>query len=246
MKKMKLALAALMLAYAFAGCMDNNGKDASPTTAEIAAKGTVNVTCVDVHGNRVEGVRVSIDSKAGTTNADGILSLGDVDISGASAGSQKTYNIVATKENFANMTALASFTQDTVVDDGANTVQLNTSGTGSTEVTTGEGKVLVGNFVVTFKNGTANVIITMPELVTLTGTLKLPVGEKFTAGEVRIIPSIKPTLNQNEKNPNPKSYLLKQICLKLPMKMNPIAMNLLLIMMKNVKSLVSMLLFLIA
>lgn len=188
MKKVKLALAALMLAFAFAGCMDNNGDKGSDTTAEIAAKGTVNVTVVGVHGERISGVRVSIDSKAGTTDADGILSLKDVDISGASAGSPKTYNIVATKENFANLTAIATFTQDTVVADGTDSVQLNPST--SAEVETGEGKVLVGNFVVTFKNGVANVIITMPELVTLNGTLELPVGETFDAGSVRVIPTI--------------------------------------------------------
>lgn len=189
MKKVKLALAALMLAFAFAGCMDDNGKDASPTTAEIAAKGTVNVTCVDVHGNRVEGVRVSIDSKAGTTNADGTLKLTDVDISGANATNPVTYNIVATKENFANVTTYnATFMQDTVVADGTDSIQLNP--TTSADIETGEGKVLVGNFVVTFKNGVANVIITMPELVTLNGTLELPVGETFDAGSVRVIPTI--------------------------------------------------------
>lgn len=200
MKKMKLVLAALMLAFAFTGCMDKNGNEASPTTAEIAAKGTVNVTCVDVHGDRVEGVRVSIDSKAGTTDADGIVQLSDVDISGASVGSPKTYNIVATKENFANMTAVATFTQDTAVADGTDSVQLNTSGAGSTEVTTGEGKVLVGNFVVTFKNGVANVIVTMPELVTLTGTLQLPVGEKFDAGSVKVVPTITNLMTQVPKS----------------------------------------------
>jgi hypothetical protein len=188
MKKVKLALAALMLAFAFAGCMDNNGGKGSETTAEIAAKGTVNITVVGVDKKPVKGVRVSIDSKAGTTDADGILSLKDIDISGASAANPVNYNIVATKENFANLIGIATFTQDTIVDDDGKSIELNP--TTSAEVTTGEGKVLVGDFIVSFKNGTANVLLTMVEMVTLKGKLELPVGETFDAGSVRVIPTI--------------------------------------------------------
>ena len=175
-----------MLFFMF-GCFDKGSDE--KTTDGVTVKGTINVVAVDVHGNPLKDVRVVIGAKAATTNSDGRVSLADIDFAGASAATPVIYDMVCTKSGFANVETHANFVNDTVVDDETSS-EIKLDPTGDVSIETEEGKVLVGKFIVTLKNGVANVKVVMPEIVTLKGTLVLPAGDKFSAGNVKIGPEI--------------------------------------------------------
>lgn len=175
-----------MLFFMF-GCFDKGSDE--KTTDGVTVKGTINVVAVDVHGNPLKDVRVVIGAKAATTDSDGRVSLADIDFAGASVATPVIYDMVCTKSGFANVETHANFVNDTVVDDETSS-EIKLDPTGDVSIETEEGKVLVGKFIVTLKNGVANVKVVMPEIVTLKGTLVLPAGDKFSAGNVKIGPEI--------------------------------------------------------
>ena len=138
-----------MLFFMF-GCFDKGSDE--KTTDGVTVKGTINVVAVDVHGNPLKDVRVVIGAKAATTNSDGRVSLADIDFAGASAATPVVYDMVCTKSGFANVETNAEFVNDTVVDDETSS-EIKLDPTEDVSIETEEGKVLVGKFIVTLKNG---------------------------------------------------------------------------------------------
>jgi hypothetical protein len=142
---------------------------------DIAPKGVLTGVVINTEGQPIEGVEITAGDKIAVTNSKGSFSISDIDV-----GGNPKYYITLNKQNYLAASAEASFASSLSVQD-------------SNKI---DGLPL--------ENAAASIKVTMIELVTLKGTLKLPEGATITSGSaIKVEPEI--TVSDSYSQLNPKS-----------------------------------------